>query len=158
MSFLSFLSFCLIRCFAVTGFWCSGISTFMPAAKPMVKKYMSLMDTLNFVQSVSSPTHNRGHTLDLVLTLGFSLHILCWNFWSLPCGVWTCYFIWPAHTFSARSLLCLSCNYCIFWEFSESYSKFLSNSNASLSSCMDIEQLFDIFNCLLYCSEYSSST
>ncbi len=33
------------------------------------------MDSLNFVQSVSSATHNRGHTLDLVLTRGFFVHI-----------------------------------------------------------------------------------
>lgn len=33
------------------------------------------MDSLNFVQSVSSPTHNLGHTLDLVLSRGFSVHI-----------------------------------------------------------------------------------
>ncbi len=42
-------------------------------SKPMVKNFMSLMDSLNFVQSVSSPTHNR--ILDLVLTRGFSVHI-----------------------------------------------------------------------------------
>jgi len=35
---------------------------------------MSLIDSLNFVQSVSSPTLKRGHTLDLVLTRGFSVH------------------------------------------------------------------------------------
>ncbi len=90
-------------------------------SKAMVKNFMSLMDSLNFVQSVSSHTHNRGHTLDLVLTRGFSVYlwnIWCWHFWSLPCGVWTCHFIWSAHPFSACTLLsCFSCKYCswILW-------------------------------------------
>lgn len=39
-------------------------------SKPMVKNFMNLIDSLSFVQCVSSPTHNLGHTLDLILTRG----------------------------------------------------------------------------------------
>ncbi len=100
-------------------------------SKPMVKNFMSLMDSLNFVQSVSSPTHNRSHTLDLVLTRGFSVHI-CEIF---DAGILSR----PVHyslAFHANTAL----------EFCESYSKFLSNSNVPPSSCMDTEQLVEIFN------------
>ncbi len=100
-------------------------------SKPMVKNIMSLMDSLNFVQSVSSPTHNRSHTLDLVLTRGFSVHI-CEIF---DAGILSR----PVHysvAFHANTAL----------EFCESYSKFLSNSNVPPSSCMDTEQLVEIFN------------
>ncbi len=117
-------------------------------SKPMVKNFMSLMDSLNFVQSVSSPTHNRGHTLDLVLTRGFSVHI-CEIF---DAGISDHYPVEfepvisydqpilsrPVHysrAFHANTAL----------ELCESYSKFLSNSNVP-PSCMDTEQLFEIFN------------
>ncbi len=118
-------------------------------SKPMVKNFMSLMDSLNFVQSVSSPTHNGVHTLDLVLTRGFSVHI-CEIF---DAGISDHYPVVfepvisydqpilsrPVHysrAFHANTAL----------EFCESYSKFLSNSNAPPSSCMDTEQLVEIFN------------
>ncbi len=110
---------------------------------------MSLMDSLNFVQSVSSPTHNRSHTLDLVLTRGFSVHI-CEIF---DAGISDHYPVVfepvisydqpilsrPVHysrAFHANTAL----------EFCESYSKFLSNSNVPPSSCIDTEQLVEMFN------------
>ncbi len=38
--------------------------------KPMAKDFLSLIDSFNLVQSVSGPTQERGHTLDLVLSFG----------------------------------------------------------------------------------------
>lgn len=43
-------------------------------AKHIVKHVMSLIDSHNFLQCVSSPTHNLGHMLDLILSSGLSLH------------------------------------------------------------------------------------
>lgn len=42
--------------------------------KPMVKEFLHVIDTFNFVQSVVGPTHNQGHTLDLILSRGFSVN------------------------------------------------------------------------------------
>ena len=36
--------------------------------KPVVKDFLSLIDSFNLVQCVSGPTHEHGHTLDLVLS------------------------------------------------------------------------------------------
>lgn len=41
--------------------------------KPLVKDFLSLIDSFNLVQSVSGPTHEQGHTLDLVLSYGLSV-------------------------------------------------------------------------------------
>ncbi|XP_034562467.1 uncharacterized protein LOC117829052, partial [Notolabrus celidotus] len=41
--------------------------------KPLVKDFISLIDSFNLVQCVSGPTHERGHTLDLVLSHGLSV-------------------------------------------------------------------------------------
>ncbi len=103
---------------------------------------MSLMDSLNFVQSVSSPTH----TLDLVLTRGFSVHI-CEIFDAGISDQYPVVFepvisydqpilsrpVHYSHAFHANTAL----------EFCESYSKFLSNSNVPPSSFMDTEQLVE---------------
>ena len=40
--------------------------------KPLVKDFLSLIDSFNLVQCVSGPTHEHGHTLDLVLSCGLS--------------------------------------------------------------------------------------
>ncbi len=118
-------------------------------SKPMVKNFMSLMDSLNFVQSVSSPTHNRGHILDLVLTRDFSVHI-CEIF---DAGISDHYPVVfePVISYD-QPILSLPVHYSRAFhantalEFCESYSKFLSNSNVPPSSCMDTEQLVEIFN------------
>ena len=41
--------------------------------KPLVKDFLSLIDSFNLVQCVSGPTHEHGHTLDLVLSHGLSV-------------------------------------------------------------------------------------
>ena len=41
--------------------------------KPLVKDFLSLIDSFNLVQCVSGPTHELGHTLDLVLCHGLSV-------------------------------------------------------------------------------------
>lgn len=41
--------------------------------KPLVKDVLDLIDSFNITQSVKSPTHERGHTLDLVLSCGLQL-------------------------------------------------------------------------------------
>lgn len=38
--------------------------------KPLVKDFLSLIDSFSLVQSVPGPTHEHGHTLDLVLSYG----------------------------------------------------------------------------------------
>lgn len=40
--------------------------------KPLVKDFLGILDSFNLVQCVSGPTHDHGHTLDLVLTHGLS--------------------------------------------------------------------------------------
>ncbi len=42
-------------------------------ADPLVKDYLNLIDSFNLEQSVKVPTHEYGHTLDLVLSYGISL-------------------------------------------------------------------------------------
>lgn len=42
-------------------------------SKPMVKEFLQTIDTFNFTQSVLGPTHKQGHTLDLILSYGFSV-------------------------------------------------------------------------------------
>lgn len=39
----------------------------------LVKDLISLIDSFDLVQLVKSPTHSHGHTLDLVLSRGFSV-------------------------------------------------------------------------------------
>ncbi len=36
----------------------------------MVKEFLQIIDTFNLIQSVVGPTHNQGHTLDLILSYG----------------------------------------------------------------------------------------
>ena len=38
--------------------------------KPMARGFLSLIDSFNLVMSVSGPTQEQGHTLDLVLSYG----------------------------------------------------------------------------------------
>lgn len=38
--------------------------------KPMVSEFLQLVNSFNIMQFVSSPTHEQGHILDLVLSLG----------------------------------------------------------------------------------------
>ncbi len=42
----------------------------------MVKDFLCLIDSFNLVQSVSGPTQERGHTLDLVLSFGLPVRNL----------------------------------------------------------------------------------
>ncbi len=42
-------------------------------SKPLVKEFLLLIDSMNLSQFVSSPSHNLGHTLDLVLSYGFPI-------------------------------------------------------------------------------------
>ena len=39
-------------------------------AMPMVKDFLSDIESFNLVQSITDPTHRHGHTLDLVLSCG----------------------------------------------------------------------------------------
>lgn len=41
--------------------------------KPLVKDFLNIIDSFNLVQCVSGPTHEHGHTLDLVLSHGLSV-------------------------------------------------------------------------------------
>lgn len=41
--------------------------------KPLEKEFSDLMDSFNFIQHVFGPTHEKGHTLDLVFSLGLSI-------------------------------------------------------------------------------------
>lgn len=42
-------------------------------SKPLSKDFLSLLDSFDFVQWVSGPTHVQGHTLDLILSRGKSV-------------------------------------------------------------------------------------
>ncbi len=44
-------------------------------SKPLVKEFLSLIDSFNLTQSVTGPTHEKGHTLDLVLSYGLCITI-----------------------------------------------------------------------------------
>ncbi len=44
-------------------------------SKPLVKEFLSLVDSFNLTQSVTGPTHEKGHTLDLVLSCGLCITI-----------------------------------------------------------------------------------
>lgn len=37
---------------------------------PFARYFINIKDSFHFAQHVSGPTHSKGHTLDLVLTLG----------------------------------------------------------------------------------------
>ncbi len=41
------------------------------SSNPLAKDFLDLID--NFVQHVQGPTHEKGHTLDLILSLGLSV-------------------------------------------------------------------------------------
>lgn len=41
--------------------------------KPMVSEFLQLVDSFNLIQFVTSPTHEQGHILDLVLSLGLPI-------------------------------------------------------------------------------------
>ncbi len=43
------------------------------SSKPYSAEFLNLIESFDFTQWVSSPTHNHGHTLDLILTHGFSI-------------------------------------------------------------------------------------
>lgn len=45
--------------------------------KPLVKDFLNIIDSFNFAQRTVGPTHEHGHTLDLVLTHGISVANLC---------------------------------------------------------------------------------
>ena len=49
---------------------------------PLVKDFITIMESFNLVQSVCQPTHNKGHILDLILSSGVSPSIL--EFISFP--------------------------------------------------------------------------
>ncbi len=41
--------------------------------KPMVSEFLQMVDSFNFMQFISNPTHEQGHILDLVLSLGLPI-------------------------------------------------------------------------------------
>lgn len=45
--------------------------------KPMTREFLNLVDSFNLFQCVSGPTHDRGHTLDLVFSLGITIENIC---------------------------------------------------------------------------------
>lgn len=44
-------------------------------SKPLVRDFVSLLDSFNLTQCVSGSTHEKGHTLDLVMSHGPSIHV-----------------------------------------------------------------------------------
>lgn len=42
-------------------------------SRPLVNEFLNLVDSFNLTQSVSGPTHEKGHTLDLVLSFSLSV-------------------------------------------------------------------------------------
>ncbi len=43
------------------------------SSNPLAKDFLDVIDSFNFVQHVQGPTHEKGHTLDLILSLGLSV-------------------------------------------------------------------------------------
>lgn len=41
--------------------------------KPLIKDFLNVIDSFNLVQFVTDPTHEHGHTLDLVLSCGLQI-------------------------------------------------------------------------------------
>ena len=41
----------------------------------MAADFLSIIDSFNFTQHVSEPTHVKGHTLDLVLSIGLNANV-----------------------------------------------------------------------------------
>ena len=44
-------------------------------SRPLVKDFLNLIDSFNLKQSVTAPTHEKSHTLDLVLSHGLNVCI-----------------------------------------------------------------------------------
>ena len=44
-------------------------------SQPMVRDFLNILDSFHFNQVVSGPTHEKGHTLDLVLSSGFTVTV-----------------------------------------------------------------------------------
>ncbi len=44
--------------------------------KPMIKEFLQTIDTFSLTQSVVGPTHNQGHTLDLILSYGLLVSVV----------------------------------------------------------------------------------
>ncbi len=66
---LSFMAYCTDELLIVGDF---NIHICCPS-KHLVSDLLCLVDSFNLIQSVLGPTHQRGHTLDLVLSSGFSV-------------------------------------------------------------------------------------
>lgn len=62
----------IFDCFLIIGdfnihVWCES--------RPLVKDFLNLIDSFNLTQSVTAPMHEKGHTLDLVLSHGLNVCI-----------------------------------------------------------------------------------
>lgn len=44
--------------------------------KPLVKEFLNTVDSFNLTQLISDPTHQKGHTLDLILSSGLPHSLL----------------------------------------------------------------------------------
>ncbi len=55
-------------------------------SKLLVKEFLSLIDSFNLTQSVTGPTHEKGHILDLVLSYGLCITIneICDRYFRSP--------------------------------------------------------------------------
>lgn len=44
---------------------------------PDARNFISLLEAFDLIQHVSEPTHNKGHTLDLVISKGLNITVPC---------------------------------------------------------------------------------
>ncbi len=129
---------------------------------PMVKDFLCLIDSFNLVQSVSGPTKERGHTLDLVLSFGlpvrnleicdavFSDHMPVLFDIALACNtVETCAAIRPSHIINPSTAVKFT-------------SVFSQNCAIPQSICSDSEAISSwlhalyLSNCYGYCGSFKN--
>lgn len=115
-------------------------------SKPLVNDFLLLTESLNLVQYVTDPTHNKGHTLDLVFSYGFSV----FNLEILDSGISDHYslifesvFTCPRPTYVQPSYKLRSIHSSTANLFSEFYQMYFSND---VSIGLDTESLVEAFN------------
>lgn len=115
-------------------------------SKPLVKEFLYLLEPFDFLPCVSGPTHERGHTLDLVLSLGFSVDsvkIVDTVFSDHKTVILNSNFLCNGNIVSA-SVSSRILNPCTASSFSAAFNTF--SLTESHSPCMGLEEFVDQFN------------
>lgn len=118
-------------------------------SKPLVKEFVHLIDSFNLMQSVSVPTHKLGHTLDIVLSSGFSIKDIdvrdsgLSDHWPVvfDSDITSCNSVYQPSTFLARPL-----NSSTSMHFKELFLVSAADSTTLASQGLDVEDMVSNFN------------